>query len=401
MGPGYTFAILWHERGRFLTAIFAVAFSALLVTVQCGMLLGVLSIMSIPVDHAAREFKDGEAVDVWVGHPAVLSVDLGQPIPEAWALRLARQPEFDRVEVSVLAFANWTRPFDQVARWKQRHGMAIGGATAGGSEACTIIGTRLEDGAVGLVKELRDRPGLRARLQESGAIVVDESEKERLGLERIGDVALVNGRRARLVGWVKGVKAIGGPFVFCSLDTARTILRFQPDQATFLLGRCRRAEDGAAVAARLRQQYDDVSVFSSRELSIQTRWHWLTKTRVGIAMGITAVLGLVVGAVITSQTLYGATMALRDQFGTLVAMGIPRWRIFGLVLNISFWVGVAGLAVALPVAFALQLGLEWSEKAKLPLPAWLVVPASAVTLLMALASGAFSLRALDLSRTVR
>src|SRR5438132_6857786 len=295
MGPGYTFAIVWHERGRFLTGVLAVAFSALLITVQSGMLLGVFSIMSIPVDHASRTLKDGEAVDVWVGHPAVLSVDLGQPIPEAWALRLARQPEFDRVEVSVIAFANWTRPFDQVALWQRRRGKESSSATAGGSEACTIIGTRLGDGSIGVASELHDRPDLRARLQDPGAIVVDESEKERLGLERVGDVGLINGRRVRLIGWVKGVKAIGGPFIFCSLETARTILRFQPDQATFLLGRCRRAEDAPAVATRLKTEYGDVSVFTSSELSFQTRWHWLTKTRVGIAMGITAVLGLVVG----------------------------------------------------------------------------------------------------------
>src|SRR5262249_21650971 len=155
------------------------------------------------------------------------------------------------------------------------------------------------------------------------------------------------------------------------------LLRFQPDQATFLLGRCRRPEDAANVSARLRREYRDISVFTSGELSLQTRWHWLTKTRVGIAMGITAVLALVVGAVITSQTLYGATMALRDQFATLVAMGIPRWRIFGLVLNISFWVGIAGLAIALPIAFILQFGLECSQKAKLPLPAWLLIPTAA------------------------
>jgi putative ABC transport system permease protein len=401
MVPGYTFAILWHERGRFLTGVLAVAFSALLITVQCGMLLGVFSIMSIPVDHASREFKGDEGVDIWVGHPAVLSVDLGQPIPEAWMLRLARQPEFDRVEVSVIAFGSWTRPFDQVQRRRQRLGAAEPGVPAGGSEACTIVGARLTDGAVGSVSELRDRPDLRARLQEPGAIVVDYSERERLGLQSIGDVALINGRRVRLVGWVQGVKAIGGPFIFCSLDTARSLLRFQPDEATFLLARCRRPGDAGAVAARLKHQYSDMSVFTSYELSQQTRRHWLTKTRVGIAMGITAVLGLVVGIVITSQTLYGATLALRDQFATLTAMGIPRIRIFGLVLNISFWIGVAGLATALPTAFLIQFGLEWSDKAKLPLPIWLLVPASAITLLMALLAGAFSLRALDLSRTVR
>jgi putative ABC transport system permease protein len=401
LGPGYTFYILWHERSRFLPGILAVAFSALLITVQSGMLLGLFSIMSIPVDHASREYKEAEGADVWVGHPDVVSVDLGQPIPAAWSLRLSMQPEFERVEIYVVEFANWSTTYDQVAKWKQRKGLSSGGRAAGVTEACTVIGSRLNDGAAGIVKELQDRPDLRARLREPGAIVVDESEKERLGLSDIGDLGTINGHRVRLVGWVKGVKAIGGPFIFCSIETARSVVHMQRGQATFLLGRCRNPDDAARVAERLKTQYTDMSAFTSTQLSNQTRLHWLTKTRVGIAMGITAVLGLIVGAVITSQTLYGATVALRDQFATLVAMGIPRWRLFGLVLSISFWVGVAGIAIALPVAFLIRLGIEWFELAKLPLYWWLLVPAAGITLLMALLSGAFSLRALELSKTVR
>jgi putative ABC transport system permease protein len=403
LGPGYTFYILWHERGRFLPGILAVAFSALLITVQSGMLLGLFSIMSIPVDHASREYKSTEAADIWIGHPDVLSVDLGQPIPEVWVLRLAKQPELEQVEVTMLGFGNWSKPYDQLAKWKQDHGLEPRDSSPGRSEACTIIGSRLSDGGAGVVKELQDRPDLRARLSEPGAVVVDESEKERLGLSELGDVAAINGHRVRLVGWVKGLKAIGGPFVFCNLETARQLLRVPAGLATFLLGRCRNPADARAVAERLRAEHRDVSVFTSEELSYRTRMHWLTKTRVGIAMGITALLGLIVGAVITSQTLYGATVALRDQFTTLVAMGIPRRRIFGLVLSISFWVGMAGIAVALPVAYILKESIEVFELAKLPLPWWLLLPTGGITLLMALAlsSGAFSLRALELSKTVR
>src|SRR6516162_4781615 len=105
LGPGYTFYILWHERSRFLPGILAVAFSALLITVQLGMLLGLFSIMSIPVDHASRGYMDDEGgADVWVGHPNVVSVDLGQPIPAAWRVRLLTQPEFESVEICVVEF---------------------------------------------------------------------------------------------------------------------------------------------------------------------------------------------------------------------------------------------------------------------------------------------------------
>ena len=45
------------------------------------------------------------------------------------------------------------------------------------------------------------------------------------------------------------------------------------------------------------------------EFSARTRWHWLTATKSGIAVGGSAILGLLVGAVVTSQTLYAATAA--------------------------------------------------------------------------------------------
>ena len=69
----YSLTTIWHERQRFLPAIFAVAFSAVLVSVQTGLVLGLLSMMSIPVDKATA--------DVWVSYPGIRSVDLGRPIP--------------------------------------------------------------------------------------------------------------------------------------------------------------------------------------------------------------------------------------------------------------------------------------------------------------------------------
>ena len=87
------------------------------------------------------------------------------------------------------------------------------------------------------------------------------------------------------------------------------------------------------------------SIFTRDQFSFQSRWHWLTKTKAGIALGCAALLGLLVGAVVTSQTLYAATAASLKEYAVLRAMGIPRWRMALTVLAQSFWVGVAGVVI--------------------------------------------------------
>src|SRR5687767_9955500 len=83
----YSLKTLWYERQRFLPGVLAVAFSALLITVQTGLLLGLFAITSIPIDRTRA--------DVWVTAPDVLSVDLGKQMP---ASRLNRVIGDDAVE---------------------------------------------------------------------------------------------------------------------------------------------------------------------------------------------------------------------------------------------------------------------------------------------------------------
>src|SRR2546423_9729141 len=120
----FSLATLWHERNRFLPGVLAVAFSALLIAVQFGLLLGILSLTSIPVDLADA--------DLWVGYPGVLSVDLGRPVPAGWLARVQEQPEVDRVERYLIALLMVDKP-------------------GGKSNTCTIVGTRVDDDSLGAV----------------------------------------------------------------------------------------------------------------------------------------------------------------------------------------------------------------------------------------------------------
>ena len=367
----YSLSTLWYERQRFLPGILAVAFSALLIALQCGLLLGLFSITSIPIDETKA--------DIWVGHPKVPSVDLGRPIPEAWASYLS-MPEIDRIEPYMQGFAYWDKP-------------------TGGMELCLIIGSRLGPSALGAVSQLT--PAHRAALAEYGSVVVDEAEFDRLGIAKVGDTAEVGPlkRRVHVIGTVRGLKSLAGPYVFCSLDTARLLLQPPRNQTTFLLAKCHDKADAPKVVERLQAYTHKIAAFTSPTFSRHSRLHWLTKTKAGIALGLAAALGLLVGAVVTSQTLYAATAASLREYAVLRALGIPRWRMALTVLAQSFWIGVAGVGVALPIIFGLaSLGNEVGAKVLLP---WqLLVAAVGITMVMALMSGLLALRSLRLVEPV-
>ena len=115
----YSLATLWYDRQRYRPAVLAVAFGALLVGLQSGLLMGLFSITSLPIDHTDAH--------IWMGAPGVLSVDLGERV-ESYLSRLACQPEVAQCEVYLQGFSYWAKP-------------------AGGTELCMVIGSRLGDGA--------------------------------------------------------------------------------------------------------------------------------------------------------------------------------------------------------------------------------------------------------------
>ena len=191
----YALTILWNERLRFLPGVLAVAFSALLVSLQTGLLLGMFSFTSRMIDETHA--------DIWVAGPEVESVENGIPIPETYLGRVAVQPEVARCELYMQGFRMWVRP-------------------DGGSQLCTVIGCRLEDGALGAVPALT--PELRCLLSEPGSVVVDAGDLERMGIKGVGDYAEVDDRRVRVVGLIHGLRGFLGVSVICSIPTARALL---------------------------------------------------------------------------------------------------------------------------------------------------------------------------------
>ncbi|MFO0808657.1 MAG: ABC transporter permease [Gemmataceae bacterium] len=374
----FTFATLWHDRRRYLPGVFAVAFSAVLIALQAGLLIGMLSTTSVPIDKTRADF--------WVGWEGLKSVDLGRPIPESHRSRFATDAGVTRVEPYLQGFLYWLKP-------------------KGGAELVIVVGCNLENDSLGAVDGLT--PELRYRLTEPFTIIVDEADLTKLGLVKPGpDVPVQEGkifdRTVQLVGTVKGYKSLQGSYVFCSLSTARALLRYQETQVTYFLGSTNGDKAAAkAVVNRLNAQYadptpgkiNDLTAFTSEDFVLATRMYWLWRTGAGLALGFAALLGLLVGAVVTSQTLYAATAGAIREYAVLRALGIPRWRMSAAVLTQSFWIGLLGVVAALPAAFGIaraasMVGVIVSLKPEL------LAGTAIITEGMALAAGLTALRSL-------
>jgi putative ABC transport system permease protein len=309
-----------------------------------------------------------------MGAPQVLSVDLGRPIAESTLSRMGVLPEIDRCEIYLQGFAFWAKP-------------------GGGNELCMVIGSRLSPDALGKIDQLSpEQCGL---LAEEGTVIIDASDTERLGVPNgVGSTAEISGHPVRVVGLTHGLPSLAGPYVMCSIPTAKKRLPvLQGQTTTYVLGHCKNEADAPKVVQRL-QQYNDVSAFTARDFSRRTQLHWLTKTKAGAALGYAAALGLLVGAVVTSQTLYAATIASLREYAVLRALGIPRWRMALMVVSQSFWIGIIGILLALPAVYGLAEAADRLMRVKIDLPLWLQGSAAVVTLLMALLSGLFALRSL-------
>ncbi|MFM8275030.1 MAG: ABC transporter permease [Gemmata sp.] len=360
----YALQTLWHERQRYASGVLAVTFSAVLIALQCGLLLGLFKITSIPVDNTTA--------DLWVGSQEVPSVDLGKPIPTSYLSRVAGTPGVTSVELYIANFANFTKP-------------------EGGTELCYLLGFNLNNGAAGIPVVLTAEQ--RELLTMPNAVIVDESDLKRLGVQK-GGRAKINGKEVTVVDTVRGLKSLAAPWTLCSEYTARHLLGFlvPADHATYLLARTESPQRAAEIASELRSQYStEMGAYTSGDFSLRSRKYWLFRTKAGIAIGYAALLGLVVGAVITAQTLYSATAANAKEFAILLALGVPRWRISLMVIAQSFWVGVIGVALSYPVCQALKAAAK-QVGADVDLRWEVMLGAATVTVGMALLSGLWALR---------
>ncbi|CAN5581484.1 FtsX-like permease family protein [soil metagenome] len=361
----YSLQTLLHERTRYAAGVGAVAFSAVLMALQFGLMLGLFTITSTPIDRT-------DSRNVWVGSKDVQSVDLGRPIPVSHIGRLGERPGVQPTEPFIAMFGQFQKP-------------------DGGTDLCFLLASSLEGDAAGAADVLT--PEQRIALTEPFTIIMDDSDMKRMQMTAVNETAKINGKEVRLVGTVKGLKSLAAPWVFCSLPTARDLAGtlLPPDHTTYLLAKCDTEQRAKDLAKDLKTEFPEMTAMTAEDFSTSSRLYWLYRTKAGVAIGYAALLGLCVGVVVTAQTLYAATMASAREYATLFALGIPRWRVYISVLLQAMWVGIIGVLCAYPIVCLLAYLAELAG-AKVLLRWEVLAGTAVVTLCTALFAGFVALR---------
>ncbi len=358
---------LIHEWRRYLAAVLAVSFAGLLLVVQMALLLGLFGSVSLVIE------QSGAAL--WIGYRNTQSVDLGRDLPPGSDLQAWQHPAVVTVEPFHLGFGDWRRD----------DGVAM---------SATINAIDTHPNALAFSNLLT--PEQRHLLDEPDAVIIDRADRSKLGAS-LGGVAEINGKRVRVAGLVDGIRAIGGVNVLTSFSTAR---RIDPgfitgNETTYYLVGLAPGADAGKVAHELndRHPYKRYSVWKAKDFSIQSQIYWLLESGAGTGAGVATLLGLIVGIVITSQTLAASILASIKEFAALRALGVSQGSLRNIVLEQAFWIGLVGLALtAVLTAGAAWLGHVAAIAMKFPW--WLIGGSAGIILAIALGSGWYALSAL-------
>lgn len=383
-------ATLLHEWRRFLAAVLAVAFSGLLVLVQLALLVGMFGTVAVYIDESNA--------DLWVGFAGTQSVDLGKPFNSQVETRLHIHPAVADVEPFIFAQSDWRTP-------------------KGANLYAYLLGIDPASNAMAFAKVLQ--PATRALLLEPMTVIIDEADREKLGItlsdsaggiagnttaratgaaSTVSHFAEIGGRRVKVVAAVKGLRAIGGVNIVTSLSSARTIdgsaARERQEVSYFLL-RLKPGADAETVRSELTPSgpVKLFQVWTAAEFSRHSQFYWLTESGAGAGFAFSTLLGLLVGIIVTSQTLMAAITASIREYATLRALGVARASLRAVVLEQSLWIGLAGLALTASLS-ALIAAIARAAYVAMVFPPWAIALTAALILIIALGSGLLALRAL-------
>jgi putative ABC transport system permease protein len=357
---------LRRDWRRFLPAVFAVGFAGLLVLIQLALMLGIFRTVSVYIDQSTA--------DLWVGYPGTPSVDLARPIPAKIEMFVRQHPEVLATESFHWAGGDIRRP----------DGTAVGGI---------VTGIDPRPGAMMFARVLS--PQLRRALEEPDTVLVDVSNANNLGVQ-VGGRLEINGKRVKVVGLTQGLGAIGGPNIVASFDTARRLDGAAgDDEVAYFLVRLRDPARAAQVGAALAptgptRAYE---VWTADDFSVRSQAYWLLETGMGLGFAFSGALGLLIGVVITSQTLKAVINGSLREYATLRALGVSLRSLRLVVVEQAAWVGLVGVGVTTLVTMFIG-HLARSQHVLVFTPWWAYAGSAVFVLLIALFSGLLSLQVL-------
>jgi putative ABC transport system permease protein len=363
---------LLYEWRRYLAAVIALAVAGLLVLSMAGMFMGMGKTFTATIDRSPAEVMvlPPQAVTLFANNG-------GQPrriIPGLYS-----HPEVVEVQPLNGNFGFWSNfPKD--------------GEPAKGA-GVQVIGVEPVEGSVTLPSDFA--PLVVDALKEPFAVVLDRSTLGKLGV-KVGEKAKINGRTVHVRATLEGYPSMFNAMVFMSRQSAKLLgLSNEGPMVGPLAVRIRDPLRSRQVAAELnllaKGQY---KAWPRDDLSRVSRRSMLKEGGISVMIGFAVVIGAFIGVIITWQTLQGAILANLKEFAGLRALGVSMGSLRRIVMELSLWVGLAGIALTSIMTFLVWL-LATQFGVPLDFPLFIDIPVAIALPLIAVLSGILSLRILN------
>ena len=316
---------LLYDRMRSAITIAGVAFAVTLVLVQVGLFMGLLDKATTTIAHSSA--------DIWITSRETPNVDFAHTFPETTVLRVRGVAGVERADNLIIAFMNIQLP-------------------SGAEEGCLVYA--LEDFAAWNLPwsveggEVRD-------LKRGMYILMDRSAERRFGPFSAGDYREILGRRFKIIGTTTGAASFTtAPIVFMDYGRAQELNQLLLNRTSYILVKAAPGADVQDVAAAIRRIAPYNDVYTRDEWAARSRRYWVVSTGLGMNMGVTVFLGVLVGIVVVAQTLYTSAVEHVKEFGTVKAIGGSDWDIYRILAEQAVIAAVVGFALGAALSYALR-----------------------------------------------
>ena len=380
-------ATLLYEWRRYMAAVVALAFSGLLILAQVGIFVGIGKGFTAQIDRARADIMVlGPGAKALFGGPSGL--------PRRMIPLVYSHPEVTQVaplDGSGGRFQNILSPEEQ-AKEEARAKRAGKGKAGGSARKSEFVNVTVIDAIPGYVTVPTDyTQSMIEALRRPYAIAVDETALKRLGVKK-GDKALYNGKTVYVAVVTRGYPNIIQPTLVMSRDTLRMLGEADTGQRVGpLMVEIKDPARAEVVAAQLNKKADGkFRAWTRQELADANANAMLDDQIIGIILGFSAFLGLLIGVIITWQTLRGAIMANIKEFASLRALGVSMGDLRNIVMELSFWVGIVGVVAAGLLTWLVSL-IAVAGGVPMYFPPTLIIVVAGFLVIIAMVSGFLSL----------
>ncbi len=368
-------ATLIYEWRRYLAAVIALAFCGMMVLAFSGMFAGII--------HSDFATWERSRADIVILPPNVTAlVNSNASLPSRVKPMIYLNPQV--VNVQAISGDN--------GRWINR-------PKPGEKQVQTFVQTfGVDTGPNSVTLPTDYTEADRMALTEPYAVAIDTTTQTQLGAH-LNDPAVLNGHTVWVRVLLHNYQSPEQPMVIASTDTMR-LLGMSRDgvQSGPLVVKVADPNQAQLVADQLNAighgAYSAVTLKAFNKANEDAVLH---QQIIGLLLGFSVFLAVLIGIGVTSQTLRGAILSNIREFASLRALGISMRSLRLIVMELSFWVGVVGIGSAL---FFTLLISELAGMIGLPIVMRLptMIQVTVMLLVISVASGAMAMGILKKSQ---